>query len=102
MAEEISEAPFSCRCLSSLTRRRQRYGSRLKRREWGMIMVRRRLSAIDECQHTTKDPESHTCAVFQMEPVSVELSIDQDRAEFFKSELHAARFNLFPSDDDLC
>ena len=66
-------------------------------------MDRRRLSTIDGCQHPTKDPESHTCAVFQMESVSVELrSIDQGRVDLFNSKLHAARFNLLPSDDDVC
>ena len=53
MAEEVSEARFSCRCLSSLIRRRQRYALHLKPRDRGMRKSRRRLSTIDERQHPT-------------------------------------------------
>lgn len=66
MAEEVSEAHFSCPCSWSLIRRRQRYGLRLKRRERGMRRNRRRFLAIHEREHPTNDPERHTCAVFQM------------------------------------
>ena len=68
-----------------------------------MRMDRRRLSGIDQWQHPAKDPKSHTCAVFQMESVSVEWrSTDQDRVDFFSSMSHSARLNLFLSVDDVC